>query len=62
MLEGGGSPAGEGECPLEVEGTDAQPPARRAASRQNTATALGARAKARTPGSEFKVQVLKFFP
>ncbi len=60
--EGGGSPAGEGECALEFDGTEAQPPARRAANRQSTATAMGARATARTPGSEFKVQILQFFP
>ena|ERR1700682_3209428 len=61
-LEGGGPPAGERECALEIEGTEAQPPPRKAASRQSTATVLGARATARTPGSEFKVQVLQFFP
>jgi hypothetical protein len=62
VLEGGGSPAWEGECALETEGTEAQPPARKAASRQSTATVMGARARARTQGSEFKVQILHFFP
>jgi hypothetical protein len=60
VLEGGGAPAGVGENAL--EGTEAQPPARKAANRQSTATALGARATARTPRREFKVQVLRFFP
>jgi hypothetical protein len=60
--EGEGPPAGEGECALELDGTEAQPLTRRAASRQSTATAIGARAIARTPGSEFKVQILHFFP
>ena|SRR5258706_11480585 len=62
VLEGGGSPAEEGECALEVDGTEAHPPARKAVSRQSTATAMGARATARTPASEFKVQILQFFP
>src|ERR1700682_4188808 len=46
VVEGGGSP--EGECALEIEGTEAQPPTRKAANRQSTATAMGARAAART--------------
>jgi hypothetical protein len=61
VLEGGGSPAEEGECALEVDGTEAHPPARKA-DRQSTPIAMGARASARTPGSEFKVQILQFFP
>jgi hypothetical protein len=54
-----GSPVGEGEWLLEFAGTEAQPPARRATSRKDKATAAGARATARTPGSEFKVQILQ---
>jgi hypothetical protein len=59
-FDGGATPAGEGECALELDGTEAQP-ARKVVNRQSTATAMGARATARTPGSEFKVQILQFF-
>jgi hypothetical protein len=59
---GGSTPPGAGAYALEFDGTEAQPPARIAANRQKTAAAAGARATARTPGSEFKVQILQFFP
>ena len=62
VTEGGGSLPGAGECALEFDGTEAQPPARNAANRQNTATATGARATARTPRSEFKVPILQCIP
>src|SRR5713101_6211771 len=55
----GGSPVGVGEWALEFEGTEAQPLARNAASRQSTAIATGARATAGTPAFEFKVLILR---
>jgi hypothetical protein len=61
VVEDGGAPLGEGEC-AEFDGTEAQPPARKAANRQSTATATGARAIARTPEYELKVQVLQCIP
>jgi hypothetical protein len=57
VTEVGGVPPGT----LEFDGNEAQPPARMAANRQKTAAAAGERATARTPGSEFKVQILQFF-
>ena len=56
----GGPPVGEGLCVLEFEGTEAQPLPRTAASTQSTAITTGARATAGTPGSEFKVLILRF--
>src|ERR1700720_4133607 len=50
------------DCALEIDGTEAQPPARKAANRQSTATATGARQIARPPGYEFKVPVLRCIP
>lgn len=58
-VDEGGAPLGEVEWALETDGTEAQPLTRRATSMQDTATARGARATARTPGSEFKVQILQ---
>jgi hypothetical protein len=60
VTAGGGDPLGEGDWALEIDGTEAQPPTRRATSKQDTATATGARATAPTPGSEFKVQGLQW--
>src|ERR1700731_3602400 len=57
----GGGIVGD-DCALELDGTEAQPPTRKAADRQSTATTTGARAIARTPGYEFKVQVLRCIP
>src|SRR5438270_10560783 len=62
VLVVGGSPAGEGVCALEVEGTEAQPAPRNAASRQDTIIAMGARASAGTPAVKFKVQILRSIP
>src|SRR5258708_29233923 len=45
----GGSPVGVEEWALEVEGTEAQPPARTTASRESTVIATGVRATAGTP-------------
>jgi hypothetical protein len=59
VVEGGGATLGETAWAVEVDGTEAQPPARIATSKQDTATAMGARPTARTPGSEFKVPVLQ---
>ena len=59
MAVGGGAPLGDVDWELELDGTEAQPPTRRATSKQDRARTTGARATARTPGSEFKVQVLQ---
>jgi hypothetical protein len=61
VTTGGGSPAGAGECELEF-GIEAQPPIPKEVMRQRTARATGARAATRTPGSEFKVPFLQWFP
>jgi hypothetical protein len=57
--ENGGSPLGEEERALEFDGIETQPLATIATSRQDTATATGARVAVRTPGSEFKMPVLQ---
>jgi hypothetical protein len=60
---GGGSLLGaDEECALAFEGTEAQPPARKAANRQNTARATAASRTARMPGSGFKVEILQCLP
>ena len=59
MVLAGGSPVGEDEWALGF-GTDAQPAARYAANRQKTTAATGPRGSARAPGSEFKMQVLRY--
>lgn len=57
-VTGGGSPAGVGECALEL-GTEAQPPLINTAERHKIAMATGAKLPARAPGSEFKGQILR---
>jgi hypothetical protein len=59
VTEGGELLPGAGERALESNGTEAQPLARRAVSRHTTAIVMGASATARTPESEFKVQILQ---
>lgn len=63
VTTGGGSlPGADEECALAFEGTEAQPPARKAANRQNTARTIAASRTARTPGSGFKVEILQCLP
>jgi len=62
VLVVGGFPVGEGVWALEFEGTEAQPPARKAASRPSTAITTGARATAATPAFAFKVRILRSIP
>jgi hypothetical protein len=63
VTTGGGSlPGADEEWALAFEGNEAQPPARKAANRQNTARAIAASRTARTPGSGFKVEILRCLP
>jgi len=61
VTAGGGSLPGAGECELEF-GMEAQPPTPKEITRQSTVIATGARAATRTPGSEFKMPFLQWFP
>jgi hypothetical protein len=60
---GGGSLLGaDEECALAFEGTEAQPPTRKATKRQNATRTTGASRTARRPGFGIKVEILQCLP